>query len=125
MSGYIYIFSNPSMPDLVKVGKTTTSPAQRMVELNTTGVPKPFELEFAAEVADCHACEGAAHRVLDEHRVSTNREFFRVSVRRAIKEMLPVLGDYTLVHVKASYGIEKIEADLRKRREEQQAIIRA
>ena len=125
MRGYIYIFSNPSMPDLVKIGITATSPAQRMVELHTTGVPKPFELEFAAEVADCHACEGAAHRVLDEHRVSTNREFFRVSVRRAIMEMLPVLGDYTLVHVKESYGIEKIEADLRKRSEEQQAIIRA
>jgi hypothetical protein len=113
MTGYIYILSNPSMPDLMKIGKTTTSPAQRIEELHSTGVPTPFELEFAAEVADCHACETAAHGVLDEHRVSTKREFFRVSVRRAIMEILPVLGDYTLFHVRASHGIDKIEADLR------------
>jgi hypothetical protein len=125
MRGFIYILSNPAMPDLVKIGKTTTSPTQRMQELHSTGVPTPFELEFAAEVTDCHACERAAHEVLDEHRVSTNREFFRVSVRRAIMEILPILGDYTLLDVKASHGIEKIEADLRKRREEQEATVRA
>lgn len=113
------------MPDLVKIGKTTTSPTHRMQELHSTGVPTPFELEFAAEVSDCHACERAAHEVLDEHRVSTNREFFRVSVRRAIMEILPELGDYALVHVRASHGIEKIETDLIKRREEQQTIVRA
>jgi hypothetical protein len=125
MRGFVYILSNPSMPDLVKIGKTTASPIQRMQELHSTGVPTPFELEFAAEVTDCHASERSAHDALAKHRVSTNREFFRVSVRRAIMEILPVLGDYTLRDVKASHGIEKIEADLRRRREEQEATVRA
>lgn len=104
------------MPGLVKVGKTTTSPSQRMAELHSTGVPTPFELEFAAEVANCHSCEREAHSVLTEQRVSTNREFFRISVQLAIKKILPVLGDYTLVAVKESHGIERIEADLEKQR---------
>ena len=37
--GYVYILTNPSMPGLVKVGKTTNTPNQRMSELHSTGVP--------------------------------------------------------------------------------------
>lgn len=51
MGSFVYVLTNPSMPGLVKVGKTTTSPGQRMAELHTTGVPTAFELEFCAEVA--------------------------------------------------------------------------
>ena len=50
--GYVYILTNPSMPGLVKVGKTTTTPNQRMSELHSTGVPTPFELEFSISVND-------------------------------------------------------------------------
>ena len=106
------------MDGLVKVGKTTTSPSQRMVELHSTGVPTPFVIEFAAEVDDCHACEKAAHRVLAKYRLSSNREFFRTTVRHAIAEMLPVLGEYRLIDVRESHGIEKIESDLTRKREE-------
>ena len=38
MSEYIYILSNPSMPNLIKVGKTTKHPSKRMSELHSTGV---------------------------------------------------------------------------------------
>lgn len=124
MKGYIYILSNPSMPTLVKIGKTTTSPAQRMQELHSTGVPTPFELEFAAEVSDCDACERMAHHLLEEHRVSVNREFFEVSVQSAIMEILANLDDYKLVACKESHGIKEIEDKLTRKREEKQRIIR-
>jgi hypothetical protein len=123
MTGYVYILSNRSMPGLVKIGKTTTSPSQRMAELHSTGVPTPFELEFAAEVADCHSCERDAHSALTEHRVSSKREFFRVSVPEAIKKILPMLGDYTLVNVKESHGIEEIEADLQRQFRTREAVL--
>jgi hypothetical protein len=94
---YVYILSNPSMPGLVKVGKTTTAPSQRMRELHSTGVPTPFETELTVEVANCDASERAAHRPLDAHRVSANREFFKVSPRNAIEAILPILGEYKLL----------------------------
>jgi hypothetical protein len=125
MKGYVYVLSNKSMPGLVKIGRTTVSPSQRMQELHSTGVPTPFELEFAVEVADCQACESAAHRVLDAHRVSHKREFFKVTVRSTIVAILAKLEHYTISHVKEPHEIEQIEVYLRERREEQQATIRA
>lgn len=114
--GYVYVLSNPSMAGLVKIGKTTTSPTRRMSELHSTGVPTPFELEFAAEVADCHVSERAAHDALDRYRVSSNREFFKVSVMEALREILPRLGEYEVVEFKSSHGIEQLEAEIAKRR---------
>jgi len=42
--------SNPAMPGLVKIGQTTNEITIRMNELNTTGVPLPFECLFACRV---------------------------------------------------------------------------
>ena len=45
MAGFIYILVNRALPDLVKVGKTTTSPEQRTEELSSsTGVPQKIPL---------------------------------------------------------------------------------
>lgn len=104
------------MAGLVKIGKTTTSPTRRMSELHSTGVPTPFELEFAAEVPDCHVGERAAHDALDRYRVSSNREFFKVPVMVALREILPRLGEYEVVEFKSSHGIEQLEAEIAKRR---------
>lgn len=115
--GYIYIASNPSMPGLVKVGKTTTSPNQRMSELHSTGVPTPFSVEFAASVVDCHASERRVHRALADHRVAINREFFRVEVRIAIERALRHLINYEIVSFKEAHGIKEIEAKIAKEKE--------
>lgn len=36
--GYIYCFSNQSMPGIVKIGMTTRTPGERAKELYTTGL---------------------------------------------------------------------------------------
>ena len=54
--GIVYLLTNPVMPGLVKIGMTTQKEIeQRMKELYTTGVPLPFECQFACKVkkTDC------------------------------------------------------------------------
>jgi hypothetical protein len=118
MAQFLYILSNPSMPGLIKVGKTTTSPDQRMSELHSTGVPTPFILELSIEVVDCHRSERAAHHAIAKARLARDREFFRISVADALKQILPTLGQYKILEARASYGIDAIERDLERKREE-------
>lgn len=82
---YLYIFSNPSMPGLLKIGCTTRAPHERRLELHTTGVPTAFDIEYACEVADCCASEQAAHRALDRYRIVPNREFLKSRSKRPSK----------------------------------------
>ena len=82
MEGIIYILINEAMPDYTKIGKCTTSVAQRMRELDTTGVPLPFECFYAARVADCHAVERLLHDAFADNRIRPRREFFRISAER-------------------------------------------
>ena len=79
--GYIYCFSNPSMPGILKVGMTERTPEERVKELFTTGVPLPFKIEFAKRVKDPKGKESSLHLLLEQYtdRVYPRREFFRVS----------------------------------------------
>lgn len=86
--GYVYVMTNPAMPGLVKVGLSTRCPERRCNELASTGVPLPFELQFAVFVPSVHWTERRAHELLAEKRVSQGREFFRVPVDSAITAVL-------------------------------------
>ena len=76
--GYIYILSNPSMPNIYKVGLTTNSIKQRIQELNSTGVPKSFELVKKYEIAESKllAVERYAHQKLKLNELHHGKEFF-------------------------------------------------
>ena len=76
--GLVYVLSNPAMPGIVKIGMTTKAPLVRAEELHTTGVPTPFKVEFAIHVPDAVAVEKDCHTHFSRHRVSNDREFFRV-----------------------------------------------
>lgn len=73
MTEYVYLLSNESMPGLVKVGRTVNHPSQRMAELDSTGVPTPFELELSIGVSDSTTCERIAHHALREFRVREHK----------------------------------------------------
>jgi hypothetical protein len=81
--GYVYILANPSMPGLVKIGKTVRCPQQRAAELQQTGVPTPFTVCHSVFSPDCGALEASVHRALASRRVSTAREFFACEAREA------------------------------------------
>ena len=84
MSGYIYCFTNPSMPGLVKCGETERTPIERLREANVsnTWIPTPFKIEFAKFVTNPKEKEGILHKLLEKYteRVNPKREFFRISV---------------------------------------------
>lgn len=85
--GYVYILKNPSMPGLLKIGKTTRSVQQRCNELFATGVPTPFEVVDEMCSPDCGELERYVHKELHEFRVSEGREFFAVDVNKAIRAL--------------------------------------
>lgn len=84
--GIVYLLTNPVMPGLVKIGMTTREDMDaRMKELYSTGVPVPFECQFACKVkkADCAKIEKALHTAFNPQRINANREFFRIQVEQA------------------------------------------
>ena len=81
--GYIYCFSNPLMPGILKVGMTERNPAVRLDEANSTDTwrpPLPYKIEFAKKVFDVKDKEATLHILMDTHRIHPRREFFRISI---------------------------------------------
>jgi hypothetical protein len=87
-AGFVYVLVNSSMPGVIKVGKTTRTPSERVGELSgVTGVPTPFIVAYEEHFADCDAAEQFLHTKLTEKglRVSESREFFRAPVSEVVK----------------------------------------
>jgi len=82
--GIVYVLTNPAMPGLVKIGQTINEITNRMNELNTTGVPLPFDCLFACEVDDCKLVENSLHKAFYPQRVNPKREFFEIDPDQAI-----------------------------------------
>ena len=83
--GFLYVLSNPSMPGLLKIGRTDRHPEKRAKELHTTGVPQPFVLEYHVTVEDSVLAEAQTHHLLQSKgvRTSSNREFFELDLELA------------------------------------------
>ncbi|HEY9283611.1 MAG TPA: GIY-YIG nuclease family protein [Pyrinomonadaceae bacterium] len=81
----VYVLSNPAMPGLVKIGRTSNEDASiRIAQLYTTGVPVPFTIEFAGRVQNAEEVEKALHIAFAPNRVNPKREFFRIDPEQAI-----------------------------------------
>jgi hypothetical protein len=80
--GYIYCMSNPIYNGIYKVGITENDPKIRKEQLNTTGVPLPFRIEFAKKVKDYKEKEKLLHKLLTQYgeRINPKREFFKISL---------------------------------------------
>lgn len=81
----VYVLTNPAMPGLVKIGRTSSEEAgTRIAQLYSTGVPFPFKLEFACKVENPDEVEQALHRAFAPNRVNLKREFFSIEADQAI-----------------------------------------
>ena len=110
----VYVLSNPAMPNIVKIGKTTQSDVEhRMSQLYSTGVPLPFKCEYAVEVADCSKAEQALHIAFDPYRTNPKREFFDIAPEQAIA-ILKLLGTKDMtpnVESQLNEGVTEAEKD--------------
>ena len=84
-SGIVYVLTNPAMPGIVKIGKTSRDSVDaRLNELYSTGVPVPFECAFAGRIADEGKVERAFHMAFGPYRINPKREFFEIEPEQAI-----------------------------------------
>lgn len=82
VKGYVYVLSNKSMPGIVKIGFSLKDPSIRAAELEGTGVPHPFVVEYFSLVEAPFDLEQLVHQTLDDRR--ERKEFFRISCNEAI-----------------------------------------
>lgn len=85
--GWIYVMTNPAMPDVIKIGKTSNDPEFRARQLRETGVPLPFEVRYSGWVSDYESVERELFRILSDYRISGDREFFSCDVATAVDEI--------------------------------------
>ena len=83
--GYLYCFSNKSMPGILKVGVTERTPDIRLSEANSSDTwrpPSPYKIEFAKKVYNSKQKETTLHILLSQYteRINPKREFFRISI---------------------------------------------
>lgn len=81
------------MPELYKIGWTRKDPEIRISELYTTGVPTPFKIEYKQLVNNAPSIENKIHKLLNEYRVSNEREFFKFSKKDEIINFIKIEVD--------------------------------
>ena len=78
----VYILTNESMLDIIKIG-ITDNLSRRLRDLDNTSTPLPFECFYALEVEDAQSIEKLLHEAFDDKRVRQNREFFNCTPEQA------------------------------------------
>ena len=95
--GYVYLMRNAAHDlDIVKIGLTTKTPEERAKQLSKTASPDNFLIIDKWLVEDCVLVEKLIHEHLKDYRINPKREFFKISVSHAIKEIIPIVEKYKL-----------------------------
>ena len=92
--GYVYAFSNESMPGLIKIGMTERTPEKMLEEANACDEfkpPTPYVIEIQKKVNNCKETEKNIHALLFDKRVNPHREFFKIN----IEELKVIFNTYT------------------------------
>ncbi|MDO8657496.1 MAG: GIY-YIG nuclease family protein [Candidatus Levybacteria bacterium] len=108
MNQIIYILTNESMPEYIKIGFTHGDVKERIKQLDRTGVPLPFEIYYAATVEDAEKEEKWLHSIFADRRARDSREFFKMNPEYA-----------TLALKRVEIKEEKIDSGLTKEQEKE------
>jgi hypothetical protein len=92
---WVYILSNPTTPNLLKIGYTKLDPDTRAAQISrATGVALPYKVEWAFKCFNGEQLEGEVHNYLREYRVNNSREFFEVELSEAKKAVMKLGENY-------------------------------
>jgi len=112
MKGWIYVIPNRAMPGLVKIGYSIQDPVVRAEELDHTGSPHPYVVEYEMLTERPHQVEQEIHQALST--CCEGKEWFsctleesivairKVAGRRAITETLNITGEKQLKDIQAT-----------------------
>ncbi|MEZ9710596.1 GIY-YIG nuclease family protein [Vibrio breoganii] len=81
----MYILTNPTMPNLVKIGMTTITVKERVRSLNrSTSLPAEFVVAGVIETTDPRKLEKALHSKYESQRLNKKREFFTMKAEDVV-----------------------------------------
>lgn len=123
MSGYIYCFSNESMPGILKIGISILSPKILLKQSNILDIwrpPTPYINEISLRVSNIYKKEANIISILENHKecVVYSNGFYKISLEH-LKHILGIIDDleYTVDYESGYdseydsdsclYGIEK------------------
>lgn len=120
MKGWVYVISNKAMPNLIKVGYSMKDPGLRAAELNHTGSPHPYVVDYEVLVENPREVEQTVHGRLRNLR--EGKEWFRCSAEEAIAGIKAVVGPSAQVENYKRADRERAEAIHRQKTAEEQKI---
>lgn len=95
MKGWVYVITNKSLLGLVKVGFSMKDPEIRANELNHTGSPHPYDVEYDVLVENPRDVEQSIHKKL--HAKREGKEWFRCTPEEAVAAIKAFVGSAALL----------------------------
>ncbi|MFW3473992.1 GIY-YIG nuclease family protein [Streptomyces microflavus] len=109
--GVIYVLANSLIPGVLKIGRTARESSERAKEIsNATGVPAEYEVIYDQVVSDAKAAEKELHSLLRSSRVNPRREFFKISIREAIRHVQQICDQYKVNEAREAVEIDALPA---------------
>lgn len=93
----VYVFTNLSFPDWVKIGRCKDLKARLKSLSQNTATPLPFRCFYACKVADAKKVEKQLHSVFAQYRVSSRREFFKVDAEMVVNVLQLVAEEEVVI----------------------------
>lgn len=109
MKGWVYVITTKSMPSLLKVGFSRKDPEIRALELNNTGNPYPYAVEYDVLVNDPASIEKKAHVLLNAYH--ENKEWFKCSIDVAIEAILESAKGSVLLETNKNHSKNYLKTD--------------
>jgi hypothetical protein len=96
VKGWVYVISKKAMPKLVKVGHTMKDPELRAQELDHSGLPHRYIVEYELLIEDPRSIVMKAHVGLAH--IAERKEWFRCSLEEAVATIRKAAKDYKIIN---------------------------